>query len=74
MHLNNQVATEITIIHVVFFLWVYITVGVIASVAVVGMIVVAAVVHQYVRKNDKVELEVASVSVDTESVSTDTDT
>jgi len=39
-------------------------VGVIASVAVVGMIVVAAVVHRYVRKNDKVELEVASTDTD----------
>ena len=68
MHLNNQVATEITIIHVVLFLnCIYITVGVIASVAVVGMIVVAAVVHQHVRKNDKVELEVASVLTDTDT-------
>ena len=67
MHLNNQVATEITIIHVVFFLWVYITVGVIASVAAVGMIVVAAVVHQYVRKNDNANIEVASVLTDTDT-------
>ncbi len=68
MHLNNQVATEFTIIHVVLFLnCMYITVGVIASVAVVGMIVVAAVLHQYVRKNDNVKLEVTSVSTDTDT-------